>query len=469
MAQASGFAADHRVRLLQGTGELFPALIEAMDAALSDIQFETYIFDFTDSGASVAQALMRAAARGVRTRLVVDGVGTGPLPRVWAERLHAAGVQCCVYSPLGPLGLLLPRCWRRLHRKLCVVDGRLLFCGGINVLDDFHDPKHGRLEAPRLDFAVRASGSLVALASDAMEQLWWRLQAVRGARQRPLPEALQALQALRTASVTSAARRAAHGDAGQFMPAALVLRDNLRHRSQIERAYRPALRAARRQIIIANAYFMPGGKLRRALVLAALRGVRVRLLLQGRYEHFMQYHAARPVYGALLAAGVEIYEYAPSFLHAKVAVIDAQGRRPWATVGSSNLDPLSLLLSREANVVVQDAAFACDLRQRLLRAIQQAGRRMDPARYAGRPLRQRLLERIAYALMRPAPRVTGPPYFTSPPHIHPSPPPAGRAAGGGRGPGATGNPRRHPPLASPAARSPRGRLPRAGRRPGRAR
>src|SRR6218665_2671065 len=100
MAQASGFAADHRVRLLQGTGELFPALIEAMDAALSDIQFETYIFDFTDSGASVAQALMRAAARGVRTRLVVDGVGTGPLPRVWAARLLAAGALGIVAAPV---------------------------------------------------------------------------------------------------------------------------------------------------------------------------------------------------------------------------------------------------------------------------------------------------------------------------------------------------------------------------------
>ncbi|MFX5839798.1 phospholipase D-like domain-containing protein, partial [Acinetobacter baumannii] len=82
----------------------------------------------------------------------------------------------------------------------------------------------------------------------------------------------------------------------------------------------------------------------------------MRLLLQGRYEYFMQYHAARPVYGPLLEAGVEIHEYAPSFLHAKVAVVDALGDRPWATVGSSNLDPLSLLLAREANVVVEDTA-----------------------------------------------------------------------------------------------------------------
>lgn len=402
MTLPRAFTADHRVRLLQGAQELFPALVEAMDAALSDIQFETYIFDFTGTGASVAQALERAARRGVRTQLVVDGVGTGAFPLEWTERFLAAGVRFRVYSPLGPLGLLLPHRWRRLHRKLCVVDGCLLFCGGINVLDDLHDPNHGALAAPRFDFAVQATGSLVAVASDTMDQLWWRMQAVRDMRERRLPEALQALRA------ASAARHAAQvAEDGPRMRAALLLRDNVLNRSRIERAYRRAIGAARHEVIIANAYFLPGGKLRRALMMAARRGVRVRLLLQGRYEYFMQYHAARPVYGALLAAGVEIHEYAPSFLHAKVAVIDALGERPWATVGSSNLDPLSLLLAREANVVVEDAAFAADLRGRLVQAMQQAGRRMEPARYAGRPLRQRVLDGAAYALMRLALWITG--------------------------------------------------------------
>lgn len=383
-----------------------PALVEAMDAALSDIQFETYIFDFTGAGSSVGEALARAAQRGVRTHLVVDGVGTGRLPAPWAARLTAAGVQWRVYSPLGRLGLLLPSRWRRLHRKLCVVDGRVLFCGGINVLDDFHDPNHGALDAPRFDFAVRATGSLVVQASDAMEQLWWRMQAVRDVRKRRLPEALQALR-------TASAQRHAEQQIGPLrgsgakVRAALVLRDNVRNRARIEKTYLRAIGSARHEVIIANAYFVPGRKLRKALLMAARRGVRVRLLLQGRYEYFMQYHAARPVYGALLEAGVEIHEYAPSFLHAKVAVVDALGDRPWATVGSSNLDPLSLLLAREANVVVEDAAFACDLRQRLVHAMQHAGRRMDPARYAGRPLRQRVLDRLAFGLMRLALWLTG--------------------------------------------------------------
>ena len=402
MTRVADFAKDHRVHLLQGAQELFPALIEAMDAALSDIQFETYIFDFTGAGAQVAEALIRAAQRGVRTHLVVDGVGTGPLPKTWQQRMKSAGVQVRVYSPLGPLGLLLPHRWRRLHRKLCVVDGLVVFCGGINVLDDLYDPNYGELDAPRFDFAVQATGSLAAQASRTMELLWWRMQAVRDVRLNRLPQAVRDLRA------ASATRHASQQDPeARGMRAALVLRDNVRNRSRIEKAYRRAIGAARHDIIIANAYFMPGGKLRRALILAAKRGVRVQLLLQGRYEYFMQYHAARPVYGALLAAGVEIHEYEPSFLHAKVAVIDAHGDKPWATVGSSNLDPLSLLLAREANVVVQDAAFAIDLRQRLVHAMQHAGRRMDPARYAGRPLRQRVLDRVAFGLMRLALWVTG--------------------------------------------------------------
>jgi cardiolipin synthase A/B len=176
----------------------------------------------------------------------------------------------------------------------------------------------------------------------------------------------------------------------------LVLRDNLSHRTEIERAYLKAIGESRQEIIIANAYFLPGAKLRNALIHAAKRGVKVQLLLQGKYEYFMQYHAARPVYGSLLAAGIEIHEYAPSYLHAKVAVIDGL----WATVGSSNLDPLSLLLAREANIVVQDKDFADSLRGRLIKAMQTEGKQINADEFAHRPFAQRIRDRIAFALMR---------------------------------------------------------------------
>jgi cardiolipin synthase len=136
--------------------------------------------------------------------------------------------------------------------------------------------------------------------------------------------------------------------------------------------------------------------LRRALTRAAQRGVRVRLLLQGYYEYAVPYRAARQVYGQLLSQGIEILEYQASYLHAKVAVIDGR----WATVGSSNLDPLSLLLAREANVVVQDAAFAKSLQACLEQAISQGSQAVDPQVYAQRSAWQRMLDGGAYLLMR---------------------------------------------------------------------
>lgn len=391
----------HQLQLLEGAREFFPALVAALDAAQHRIHFETYIFDFTGSGADVAQALMRAASRGVRTCVAVDGLGTGRIPVEWARRFAQAGVQWRVYSPVNALALLLPTRWRRLHRKLCVVDAQIAFCGGINVLDDWHDPSWGTLEAPRLDFAVRITGPLVADAQNTVAVLWRRLQAVHDLRRHDLHKAVQDLTqddidgALLSRRPTPSPQRLAH--------AALLLRDNLRHRTRIERAYLKAIGSARQQIVIANAYFIPGRKLRSALVQAARRGVHVQLLLQGRYEYFMQYHASRPVYGKLLDAGVEIFEYAPSFLHAKVAVIDGR----WATVGSSNLDPLSLLLAREANVVIEDAAFARQLGARLQQAMRDGGQRMEAAHYSQRPLLQRCKERLAMGVMRLGLFITG--------------------------------------------------------------
>jgi cardiolipin synthase len=361
---------------------------------------ETYIFSVEAAGESVALALERAAKRGVAVYLVIDGVGTPGLPLEWETRFNVAGVNWRIFSPLGRWGVFIPNRWRRLHRKLCVVDGIVAFCGGINVLDDFYDPNYGTLESPRFDFAVRVTGPLVQSVHEATTQFWWRFQAASTARQSEFPAAWRALQEAVTLALKSlpdanaAAPSSERPD--QNTSAELVLRDNLRNRSRIERAYRKAIGTARSEILIANAYFLPGRKLRTGLIHAAQRGVRVRLLLQGRYEYFMQYHATRPVYGVLLAAGVEIYEYSVGFLHAKVAVIDSH----WATVGSSNLDPLSLLLAREANVVVKDVSFARNLRTQVEQAINQAGVRVDPAVYANRPWRQRILDWVALGLMR---------------------------------------------------------------------
>ena len=395
----------HELQLLEGSGEFFPALIAAINGARAEVLLETYIFDFNGGGAEVAYALERAAGRGVSVQVVVDGVGTADAPADQVQRLLQAGVQWRVFSPPGPIGLLSMRQWRRLHRKLCVVDGQVGFCGGINVLDDYHDPNHGALESPRLDFSLRVTGPMLGQMHASMLGVWRRMQAASKLRHAQLTGALVSFKAARRARAVVDVPPPAEGGAGA--KAALLLRDNLAHRATIERAYLRAIGHARHEVIIANAYFVPGRRMRHALVSAARRGVQVSLLLQGRYEYFMQYYAARPVFGSLLRAGVRIHEYSPSFLHAKVAVIDGA----WATVGSSNLDPLSLLLAREANVIVEDAAFAGRLRDRLVRAMEHEGVRLDATEYENRPRVQRAKEWLAWAIMRIALAVQGKRYL----------------------------------------------------------
>jgi cardiolipin synthase len=374
------------MRLLRSGVALFAALIEAVDRAQHEVLLETYIFDFAGAGSDVAHALARAGQRGVQVCVVVDGVGTGTLPTEWAQRFAQAGVQCRVYSPLAGAGFWLPSRWRRLHRKLCVVDQAVAFCGGINILDDFIDPNvPGGLQLPRLDYAVSLRGPLVDKVHDAMTQLWSRIEAVRELRSQDIAGALEALR-----SADQDLRLPTRGTVQ------LVLRDNVRHRTQIERAYRKALASARHDVVVASAYFFPGLRLRRALTMAARRGVRVRLLLQGKYEYFVPYRASRQLYGKLLAAGVEIYEYHASVLHAKVAVVDGH----WATVGSSNLDPFSLLLAREANVVVRDASFAQDLQASLSEAMYSGATRVDLHTFAHRPWWQQLVDWGASLVLR---------------------------------------------------------------------
>lgn len=419
--------AGHQLLLLQGGAELFPALVDAMDAACSVIHLETYIFEFAGTALSVAQAMERAARRGVNVRLVVDGVGTPRIPAEWAKRFATAGVRWRVYAPMGRMGLLVPSNWRRLHRKLCVVDGTIGFCGGINLIDDQDDVVLGRLKAPRLDFSLRVAGPLVSEMAETMEQLWWRLQAVRKARQREFKAAWDALRGSSPIGDFSRLLQVLEGDADHGSHpvhsddpestgaswaaplgvdgarATLLLRDNVTHRHDIERAYLKAIGEARREIVIVNAYFIPGRKLRKALTMAAGRGVMVRLLLQGKYENFLQYHAARPVYQTLLKAGIEIHEYVPSSLHAKVAVVDQR----WATVGSTNLDPLSLLLAREANVMTSDRRFASQLHERLDQIMRTAGQRVDAQDLGRRPRLQRIRDRLAFAFMRATLFLTG--------------------------------------------------------------
>jgi cardiolipin synthase len=178
--------------------------------------------------------------------------------------------------------------------------------------------------------------------------------------------------------------------------AAFVLRDNLRHRRDIEETYLAAIDSAQQEVVLANAYFLPGRRFRHALAAAAARGVRVVVLLQGRVEYVLLHYATQALYGSLIAGGVRIVEYRRSFLHAKVAVVDGR----WATVGSSNIDPFSLLLAREANVVVRDGGFAGQLRASLASRMAEGGVEIKRIDLQRRSLLHRAATWLAYGAVR---------------------------------------------------------------------
>jgi len=379
----------HEIELLESGEQYFPALARAIDQARESVFLETYIFEEDASGRAVGAALERAARRGVRVHVVVDGFGSARMAPHFVQALCAAGVRFEVFRPERRRWSLDRQRLRRMHRKMAVIDGAQAFIGGINVLDDFHDPRRGALQHPRLDYAVRVRGPLVASAHLAAVRLWWETATVNRvarsrARAQPTGVPLQFPESVHS-DVFSSGRTGA----------ALMLRDNLRHRRTIERAYLRAIGRARHEVLIACAYFFPGRRFRRALLSAAQRGVRVRLLLQGRVEYRLQYYATRALYEPMLRAGIEIIEYRRSFLHAKVAVIDR-----WATVGSSNIDPFSLLLAREANVAIEDERFARLLRERLDRAIHEGGVRIGLDSYARRAWTTRFKNAAALALLR---------------------------------------------------------------------
>jgi cardiolipin synthase len=370
---APRFLGGNQVDLLQGGDELFPRMRQAIAAAKREVWLATYIFHDDPASTTLAVALKEAAGRGVAVHVVVDGFGTmSTLPSVRA--LFAdSGVRLEVFRPLDRwYAWLQPGQLRRLHQKLCVCDERVAFVGGINLIDDRHDMNHGWTDTPRLDYAVQVEGPLAEQVHATARAMWARAHLLSNWREefralarsaRPVKQALNIVRGLRGQPLPG---EAAPGEGAPDAPvrAAFLVRDNLRQRRAIERSYVEAIRHARHRVDLAVPYFYPGRGFRRAIRHAARRGVQVRLLLQGKVDYRIAALAARALYDELRSHGVRIYEYTPAFLHAKVAVVDDD----WATVGSSNIDPLSLLLNLEANVVVRDADFAAALGARLQQA-----------------------------------------------------------------------------------------------------
>jgi cardiolipin synthase len=372
------FIPNNQITLLQNGEAYFPAIEAALDRAMHEIYMESYIFKNDDTGRRIMEALRRAAFRGVKTRVLIDGFGSKSLPKTMVDYIEAAGVTLLKFRPKILPWTLRRRRLRRLHRKIVIVDRKIAFVGGINIIDDMYMPGQ---TSPRYDYAVSIQGPLVKEIHDSTRRVWSRVAWTRR---------------LRSDWVWGNDRHVPSTKPNGRMRAAFVVRDNIRHRRDIENAYLQAIEQAQVEIILASAYFFPGLNFRHALLDAAGRGVRVVLLLQGKMDHPLLYYASHALYGSFLDAGIEIYKYHKSLMHAKVAVIDEH----WSTVGSSNLDPFSLLLSLEANVVVDNQEFAKKLKHSLEQAIHIGARRTSEKSWRDQTIGLRLASWLSYGLVR---------------------------------------------------------------------
>lgn len=344
----------NRAHLLENGEAFYPRVNEAIAAARREVLLETFILAEDKVGRALRDELINAARRGVQVSLNLDGFGSADLSPDFVSGLTEAGVHIQIFDPGQRLMGQRLNVFRRLHRKLIVIDGELAFVGGINFSAD-HLADFG--PQAKQDYAMEVEGPIVAdihrfvvahLASPLQRRRWW---------QRRYPQPVYPEQGPR------------RGDARMLF----VSRDNQEHRNDIEEQYLQAIRSAQSRVVIANAYFFPGYRVLREIRNAARRGVHVSLILQGQPDMPIAKFGARMLYNYLLRDGVQIFEYCTRPLHGKVALIDQE----WSTVGSSNLDPLSLSLNLEANLVIRDRAFNQELHQALDNLMQNHCRQIQ--------------------------------------------------------------------------------------------
>ena len=319
----------NRIETLLNGDQIFPAMLAAIRDARRTITFETYIYWSGEIGKAFADALSERARAGVRVHLLLDWAGAGKLDDAMVDSMEAAGVEVKKYRPLHWYNLA--RMNNRTHRKLLVVDGKIGFTGGVGIADVWlghaEDPEHWR------DTHFRLEGPAVAQMQAAFLDNWLKVQP-----------------------------RVLHGDdyfpplEGAGSSLAQVFKSSFGEGSESTRLmYLVSIAAAKKSILLANAYFVPDSLAIEELVAARQRGVRVEIIVPGKYiDSKIVRQASRGRWEKLLEAGVAIYEYQPTMYHVKVMVVDGL----WSSVGSTNFDNRSFALNDEANLNVLDTVFA---------------------------------------------------------------------------------------------------------------
>jgi cardiolipin synthase len=372
----------HTLKLLEGGKDYFQRIEETLTTAKKSIYLEVYIFSADSQAKKIVDILCAAAQKGLEVKVILDWLGSSPFQH--EKEFLSAGVEFSYYNPawFGPLG------FSRTHRKLVVVDEVIAFVGGVNVCDDSKDSLGNTLHGVRWDLALEATGTVVEKVHATFLRQWQRLQ----------PNALHPKNLLKRILEQELPWSSSHFLGlrhGNKEGLAFIARDNLHHRRDIERAYLKAIGQARDEIWLVTPYFLPGRRLRKALVNAAGRGVSVNLLL-GTDEFKILNWAVPSLYGQLLAANVVIYEYPKALLHTKAMVVD----RRWATLGSSNCDQLSFLLNHEANLIIRNHQVIKEIRWKIADQASDNGIKVEPNVYAQRSYFKKIFNWVAYVFVR---------------------------------------------------------------------
>ncbi|MBI5629938.1 MAG: cardiolipin synthase ClsB [Elusimicrobia bacterium] len=358
------YIGGNKLALLRSGGEVFNAMWEAIDSAKETIHLESYMFNGDRTGREFARRLQEKARLGVRVRVIFDSIGSMYLSSVLVNRMRNSGIQLLEYHPIAPWR---PRwSWgRRDHRKILVVDGKVAFTGGVNISDDHAPVRDGGREWR--DTHVRLEGPAAYELDRLFRSVWYK----------------ETGRWFKSVGIAHYAR----GNSLVWVAA----NQEFLHRYRIRSAYLSALRAARKEVLISNAYFLPDRRTRHALAAASRRGVCVKILVPGSSDIKSVWYASRYRYAALLRHGVRLFEWPGPVLHEKIAVVD----ETWCAVGSYNMDHRSLLHNLEVNLHILNSKFVGELAQ-LIRDGIAGSKEIKLEGWERRPYREKVLERFFY-------------------------------------------------------------------------
>ncbi len=360
--------AGNRYRVLVNGDQIFPAMLAAIAGAKRTIDFETYIYWSGTIGKQFADALAERARAGVKVHILLDWVGSAKMEPALVDELKSAGIEIEKYH--RPHWSHLGRLNNRTHRKLLVVDGRIGFTGGVGIADKWsgngEDPDHWR------DTHFQVEGPVVAQMQSVFMDNWIKTSGavLHGADYFPPLAPVAAGPAQMFSSSPSGGS------------------------ASMELMYLLSITAAKRTIRLSSAYFVPNDMAVRAMTGAMKRGVKLQIITPGAHTDAETVRSAsKATWGALLAAGAEIYEYQPTMYHCKVMIVDEF----MVSTGSTNFDDRSFRLNDEANLNIYDASFAAE-QVAIFAADLAKSRRVTLAQWQERPLKEKLLERAASLL-----------------------------------------------------------------------